>query len=198
MLTKTQVKIMEIFVSKITEKFSIKKISETIKKAYPLVHRSIKSLIDSGFIVKDKQNFLSLNYKENHSELAYIESLRKEEFLKKNKTIALFIKDVLTKTNPEFFTFLIFGSCIKNSQKARDVDILLIIEDKNKISNIEKSLYNIASNLSLKFDINIISVESAYEMLAKRDEANIINETLANHILVFGAENYYRLLKNAR
>lgn len=197
MLTKTQCKIMEIFVSKINEKFSIKQISEIIKKPYPLVHRSFKSLIDNKFVIKDKQNFLSLNYKENHLEIAYVESLRKKEFLKRNKTITLFEKDVLEKIDLDFFIFLIFGSSLKK-QKPRDIDILIIIEDKNKINNMEKVLHNTASNFSLKSDINIVSVESVYEMLAKRDKANIMNETLDNHILIFGAENYYRLLKNVR
>lgn len=197
MLTKTQFKIMKLFASKINERFSIKKVSETIKKPYPLVHRSVKSLINNKFIVKDKQNFLSLNYKKNHLELAYIESLRKKDFLKKNKTIALFKKDVLKGMRLDYFTFLIFGSSIQK-QKPRDVDILFIIEDKDKISSIEKILHNTASNFSLDFDINVVSVESVYEMLAKRDEANIMNETLDNHILIFGAESYYRLLKNAR
>lgn len=198
MLTKTQLKIMEIFVSKINERFSIKQISEIIKKPYPLVHRSIKLLMDNQFIIKDKQNFLSLNYKRNFLELVYVESLRKKEFLKKNKTLALFEKDVLDKISLDFFIFLIFGSSVKNKKNPSDIDILFIIEDKNKIDNIEKILHNLASNFSLKFDINVISVESAYEMLIKRDKANVMNETLDNHILIFGAENYYRLVKNAR
>ena len=197
MLTKTQFKIMQIFVSKINEKFSIKRVSENLKKPYPLVHRSIKALIDNKFISKDRQNFLSLNHKQNHSELAYIESLRKKEFLESNKIITLFINDVMEKINLDLFIFLIFGSHIKK-QKSRDIDILVIIEDKKKVNIIEKILNNIASNFTVKFDVNIISVESAYEMLAKRDKINIVNETLDNHLLIFGAENYYRLLKNAR
>jgi len=197
MLTKTQLKIMEIFVSKISERFSIKQVSEILKKPYPLIHRSIKLLVDNNLIIKDKQNFLSLNYRENHLELAYIESLRKKEFLKKNKTIVLFVKDVLKNIGLDYFTFLIFGSSVEK-QRPRDVDVLIIIEDKNKINSVERILYNISSNFSQKFDINVISVESVYEMLSKRDEVNVMNETLNNHILIFGAENYFRLVKNAR
>lgn len=196
MMTKTQTRIMENVVSEITEKFSIKKISKTTNKPYPLVHRSIKSLMDEKFITKDKYNFLSLNYKENIMELAYVESLRKKEFIKRNKTAALFAKDVIEKIDLDFFTFLIFGSAVKK-RKPRDVDVLFIIENKTKVGNIEKILHNIASNFTLKFDINVISIESAREMLAKRNEPNVLNETLNNHILVFGAENYYRLLRYA-
>lgn len=198
MLTKTQAEIMKIFVANITERFSIKKISEHLEKPYPLIHRSAKNLIEKGTINKDKQNFLSLNYKQNHAELAYVESLRKYEFLKKNKTLQLFARDVLEKIKLEFFIFLAFGSCTGNNSKPRDVDILVIVENKNKMEKIEKILNNIASNFSLAFDINVISVESTHEMLTRRSEPNLMNEILDNHILFFGAENYYRLLKNAR
>src|SRR3989344_3361850 len=108
MLTKTQLKIMEIFVSEINEKFSIKQISEILKKPYPLVHRSIVLLVSDNFIIKDKRNFLSLNYKENHLEISYIESLRTKEFLKKNKINMLFVKDVLKSIGLDYFTYNIF------------------------------------------------------------------------------------------
>ena len=45
MFTKTQLRIMQVFVSQITEKFSINKIADTIKKPYALVHRSVLDLI---------------------------------------------------------------------------------------------------------------------------------------------------------
>lgn len=197
MLTKTQVKIMEIFASKINETYSIKQISEIASKPYPLIHRAIKSLIEEKRIIKDKKGFLSINFKDNHTELMYIESLRKEDFLKKNKTISLFVKDVLDKIGLDFFIFIFFGSVVEK-QNPRDVDVLIVLHKYDKIENIEKIVHNIASNFSLKFDINIIAVESVYEMLSKRDEKNIINETLNKHILIFGAENYYKILKNVR
>ena len=188
---------MKIFASKITEKFSINQISQIIKKPYPLVHRSIKVLIDEGFIIKDSKGFLEINYKKNHQELTYIESLRKKDILSKNKSVSLFVKDVMESLKEEFFIFLIFGSFIE-SKNNRDIDILLIINNKEKINQIEKVVNNITSNFTTKFDINIISVESAYEMFSKRDKINILNESLNKHIILFGTENFYRILKNAR
>ena len=187
---------MKEFTSKIDEKFNIKRISDIIKKPYSLVHRAITSLLKERFLIKDKQKFLSLNCKQNLPKLAYIESLRNEGFLKKNKTIALFVKDVLETIKPDFFIFLIFGSSL-NKKNARDVDVLFIINTKD-IGSIEKILTNLASNFSLDFDIRVISVDSAYEMLNKKNESNIMNETLGKHIIIFGAENYYRILKNVR
>jgi predicted transcriptional regulator len=196
MFTKTQIEIMSVFVSKINEKFSIKQISEIINKAYPLVHRSIKALIEEGLLIRDNKELLSLNYRGNSQYIAYIESLRTDKFLK-NKVISLFTKDALDRINLDFFVFLVFGSSVE-SKEPRDIDILLIVQEKEKINEVERIVSNIASNFSKKFDINVISAESAYEMLNKRDSINILNETLNKHILLFGAENYYRILKNAR
>lgn len=105
---------------------------------------------------------------------------------------------MLNKTKLDYFTFLLFGSYVGSRKKPRDVDVLFIVEKKEDVSAIEKLLQNISSNFTLNFDCNIVSTESVYEMLSKRDEANVMNETLNKHILLFGAENYYRLLKNAR
>jgi len=196
MFTKIQAEIMKVFASKITEKFSIKEISEAIKKPYPLIHKSVNQIIQQNFLIKDNKKLISLNYKKNISEIAYIESIRKEEFLK-NKTLKIIAEDILDKINLDFFIMLIFGSAV-NSKEPRDIDILIIIQDKQKISEVEKIILNVLSNFSKKFDINVISAESAYSMLSKREEINILNETLNKHILLFGAENYYRILKNAR
>jgi hypothetical protein len=196
MFTKTQAKIMKVFASKITGRFSIKQVSEILKKPYPLIHRSIKALIEQSFLVKDEKEFISLNYKKNHSEIAYIESERAKEKIR-NKSLLLFINDLNEKIGEDFFVLLIFDSFIEKDNP-RDIDILIILDSKERVNQTEKIANNIASNFSLKLDINIISKESAYEMLSKRDNKNIMNETLNKHLILFGGENYYRILKNAR
>lgn len=203
MFTKTQIRIMEVFVSRINNKFSIKEISELLKKPYALIYNSVQDLIEKSYLLKDEKNLIFLNYRDNFSELAYIESERKKEFLNKDKILYLFAKDVIEKCKLDSFIFLIFGSSVEHHESGtgkgpRDIDILFIIDDKSKTDEIEKFLYNLASNFTKKFDINVISYESANEMLLKRENINIMNESLNKHIIIFGAENYYRLLKNAR
>ena len=197
MFTKTQTSVMEIFVSKIDRKFSIKEIADMLKKPYPLIHRSIKSLIQDGFILRDNKELLSLNYKENQAELAYIEALRSKKALDKDKIMVLFAKDVNSQIDCDFYIFIIFGSYVEKNNP-RDIDILFIVENESKVNEIERILENIASKFTKKFEVQVISVKSTYEMLAKRDKINIMNETLNKHILLFGAENYYKVLKNAR
>src|SRR3989338_10004151 len=196
-LTKTQIRIMEILTAGIAKRFSVMQISKLLGKPYALVFNSVKFLIESGLLEKD-HNLISLNYKSDHSELAYAESIRKDEFLSKNKTIKLFVKDSLESIKTDFFCMLIFGSYAENKQqKGSDVDVLVICEDDYKHSNMEKILENLASKFSLNFHIHVIPAKSAYEMLLKRDEANVMNELLNSHIIIFGGENFYRMLKNA-
>jgi hypothetical protein len=38
----------------------------------------------------------------------------------------------------------------------------------------------------------------AYEMLARRDEANLMNEILNKHVILHGAELFYRLILMGR
>ena len=164
MLTKTQIEIMKVFVSRINERFSIKQIADILGKSYPLIHRSTVSLIKDSLLLKDDKNFIFLNYRNNFQTLSYIESLRAVKFLE-NKTLNLFVKDVLNKINNDFFIFLVFGSSVE-SKEPRDIDVLFIVQDKERIIETERVISNISSNFSKK--------------------------------LLCGAENYYRILKNAR
>ncbi len=195
--TKTQLGIMEIFVSQITEKYSINQIAKMLKKPYALTYNSIKDLINKGFLIKDKNELLSLNYKENHSELAYVESIRKSSLFKRNTTIKFFNDDFNKKLELDFFTILIFGSTVI-SNKGKDIDVLVIIENPEKVESIQRYLNQITGLSTNKFDAHVIAVESVYEMFSQWEQRNVMNETLNKHIILYGAENYYRMLKNAR
>lgn len=197
MLTKTQTEIMKIFVSKIDKKFSINEIAEVLKKPYALIHRSIQELIKNKEVLLDDKKLLSLNYNKNFTELSFIESLRVKSSLEKEKSVYLFIKDCLKEVREDFFIFLIFGS-FTEKKKFNDLDIVVILDNQNKVGQTEKIIKNIASNFSFKIDAHILSKESAYEMFSKREQTNILNESLNKHLIVFGGENYYKILSNAR
>ena len=199
MLNGVQLSIMKEFASSITEQFTIRGISRNLKQNPSLIHRYIKPLIRDNLVTKNKHSQISLNYRENHPILAYAECLRSGEFLSrpKNKDIGLFAKDVIEKYPDEFFVFLIFGSTV-TSNKPNDLDILFIADNVKNIDRAEKFMYNISRNHPQKFDINVVSVESVYEMLGKRDQRNILNEALNRHLILYGAEAFYRLIKKGR
>lgn len=194
-LTKTEINILKVFTGRITESFSILEVAKKLGQNYSIVHSSFQKLYRKNFLTTGKHKNYFLNYKENFSDLAYIESLKSKDFLKKHKTILLFIEDVLNKPGLNYFTLLVFGSYIlKKQRKSSDIDILIIIPNLKQVEKTEILLESVASMFSTKFHINVVSIESVLEMMGKRDEKNIFNETLNNHIICFGAENYYKIL----
>ena len=202
MLTKTQAKIMQIFAAHITELFSMRSIERILKMNFSLVHRAITPLIKEKKLLNlNKQNYISLNYRENHDTLIYVEYMRRNEILNKPRNIdlAMCLKDFINKFQEEAFVLLIFGSAV-NTRNPRDIDILLILDDTNKTESAERFLHNISRNYELDETLHIVAIsyESVYEMLSARDEVNVINEVFNKHIIVYGAEIFYRLIKKGR
>ena len=201
MLTKNQIKIMELFTSQITELFTMRSIERLLKMQFSLVQYAIKPLKERKLITLNKQNLLSLNYQENHDVLSYVEYTRRNKFLSKpkNKALTMFIKDFVKSFKEQSFVLLIFGSTV-TSNNLNDIDILLIVDDIKKTDPSEKFLYNTSRNYSINKELHIttISYESVYEMLTKREKMNVINEVLNKHLIIYGAETFYRLLTRGR
>lgn len=192
LFTKTEINVLNLFVSRILDSFTIREVSRIIKKDLKIVHTSIKKLIAKGFFIQEKQG-LRLNYRENIPDLAYIENLRKESFFKKNKLLKIHLNNFLEKTKDKFFILLVFGSYASGKQtKKSDIDLLAVIPEHGE--RFERELNATLSVSTEKFHINVINTESFKEMLGKRDEANVVNETLGNHIIIYGAELYYAFL----
>lgn len=193
--TRTELRILELFASKITASFTIREVSREIKKDLKIVHTSIKRLKENNFFVKDKYKGLSLDYKKNILDLAYVENLRKEQFFWKYPPIGNLIKEFLSKTKQSFFVLLVFGSYAEGKiRKKSDVDILAILPEEDNNESFERELNSVLSLSPIKFHVNIISQESFKEMLVKREELNLANETLNKHIVLYGGETYYKLL----
>lgn len=193
LFTKTEIKVLKLFVSRILDSFTIREVSRIIKKDLKIVHVSIKQLINKGYFLQEKHNGLKLNYKQNISDLAYIENMRKEDFYRKNKMIKLYINKFIEKTKHKFFILLVFGSYASGKQtKTSDIDLLAVTPEYNE--SFERELKATLSSSMNYFHVNMINTESFYEMLKKREELNIVNETLNNHILLYGAEIYYAFL----
>jgi len=196
MLTKTQLKIMQLFVSQIIRRFTLRGVGKELKIHQALTYRACRQLIKDKLIIPDDGSYI-LNYKQNHQELAYFEHLRSKEFLDKNKALFLLREDIIDKYPYGYFVLLLFGSAVV-SQKPRDIDLLIIIEKTEDIESAEKALYNITRNYTLDVHAVVVSFESIFEMLGLRDEKNVINEVLNKHLILYGGELFYKLLKNGR
>ncbi len=193
---------MQFFTGRITESFSIRQVERELGIDYSLVHRAIKPLIDEHKLLKETEhNRVMLNFREHHGALSYVEYLRKDELLNKprNKDLAMCFETFIKKFKEESFALLLFGSIVNKSDPG-DIDVLLIVDSTDKTESSEAFLHNTSRDYELdeKLHIVCISYESAYEMLGKREQKNVINEVLNKHIIIHGAELFYRLLDRGR
>ena len=198
MFTKTQAKIMQLFASQITQRFSIRGVAKELKMHHALAYRACGPLIEDKLIIPDGDRY-ALNYKENHQELAYIECLRSKAFLSrpKNRSLEMFAEDVVKKFPYGYFVLCVFGSAVITA-KPRDVDVLVIIERTDDVESAERALHNIARNYTLKIHSVVVSFESVEKMLAARDDRNVMNEVLNKHFILSGAELFYKLITKGR
>ena len=196
-INKSTAKVLQLFTSHITESFTLREVARRLKMHVSLTHRAIHPLIDAKIIEQDKHKNLSLNYKIHHETLAFAEYLIRDNLFNRFKDIKLFADEVIKKIKQDSFVLLVFGSAVESS-KPRDIDVLLIVDSTNKIEFHEKFLHNIASNYDLSFEERTMGFENVYEMLSKRDEKNVMNEILNKHIILYGAELFYRLIERGR
>lgn len=201
-LTKTQLRIMQFFTGRVTGSFSIRQVERELNIDYSLVHRAIKPLIDKHKLLRvTEYNRVMLNFREYHNMLSYVEYLCRDELLNKprNKDLAMCFETFIKKFKEESFALLLFGSVV-NKINPGDVDVLIIVDSTNKTESSEAFLYNISRDYELdeKLHIVCISYESVYEMLSKREQRNVLNEVLNKHIIIYGAELFYRLLDRGR
>lgn len=199
LLNKTSAEALKFFVGHITGDFTLREVAKELNMHVSLAHRATRPLLENRIIKQDKHKSLSLNYKSCHETLAFAEYLRRDNLLGKRRyeELRLFSEEIISKIKEDSFVLLLFGSIV-DSDNPRDIDVLLIVDDAEKIRFHEKFIGNIASKYSLPFEERVISFENVYEMLSKRDEMNMMNEILNKHIILYGAELFYRLLERGR
>lgn len=193
MLTKTDLKVLELFVSKPIASYTIRGVAREIKKDVKIVHTSVRKLSTQKFFVADEHQHIRLNYKSALASLVYAESLRRDKFYQKHPELKIALTDFLKKTEQAFFALLVFGSYAEGKpRKNSDLDIMLISLTEN--TPLERQLQAALSFTSKRIHLQSITAMDFQRMLQKREQVNIANECLNKHILIYGAEAYYKLL----
>ena len=88
----------------------------------------------------------------------------------------------------------IFGSYARGDKnKNSDIDLLFIVPHTENTEKLRAEIENSLSVLSYNIDINIIK-DSDFASLKNEKGINIRNQVIDNHIILYGAENYYRAI----
>ncbi len=177
-------------------RYSIREISMKTNVNYRLTHQEIISLHNQGIISIEKMgpsSICSLNIEKDVPLYTYIESLRKDSFQLKHKSIKVILHE-LRRISTQYYTLLVFGSYASGKEKRKsDLDLLFVIPDRLSAVKFEREVKSLLHSLSYKLDINVITENSLMEM-KNATELNIVNEVIKNHIILRGAEQYFHLL----
>ena len=198
MVTKTQEQILKLLLSKPEEQFSIRQIARLLGKSYALTYNNIQNLLKQGILRKEAlppAQIIRLNEQVPTGVLVDIEMGRAEDFLAKHSWINLYLKDVLRTVKRPFFVMLVFGSYAKGAEtKGSDLDIFIIAPAKEDIPLLEKAAHQYTK---VKKGILVVDVQGFLEMINNPKALNVGNEARKSHILLYGVEAYYELLKKA-
>jgi DNA-binding Lrp family transcriptional regulator len=199
-LTSTDVRILEFLLENVTKEFSINKISEAIGISYPPVRERMLELHKRGIInvreINPTQSLCSVNAKnsDNISVFSYVEFLRKEKFLSVKKELKTIADDILSRITGNSFTMILFGSHVKGREApSSDIDILFLVSSAGDESRITKAVATAERLTNRKIHTITMTYDDFFDSL-KKGSATLPKEVLENHIIVYGAEAFYRSL----
>ena len=197
-LTKEELKIVELFRKNLWGSYTIKEVMRNInKKSYNWVFHKINKLNKIGIVsIESKGNLRICTINLNCPlTLTYFSLLEK---LRINKKIPLEnILELIESIPLTYFTFMITGSYAEGkATKKSDLDIVVLVENKEDSKKVFAILKNNGEIMIPKVHVYVFTKEEFLKMLLN-NEQNYAKLILENNLIVFGAENYYLILKQA-
>lgn len=189
-LTKKERETLLILFKDFTSFYNANSISKVLSISHVGAQKIFKRLIEENLVIS-KTIGKSITYKLNFND-AYVSQLMaflladeannfkrwKEEFKE------LFTKDRI---------IMLFGSAIKDYTHARDIDLMVVLENKNveEINNVLKKKEEI---LPKKLHAIKLNHRDLLDNLKKKDKAMV--NIVKNAIILYGQEKYVEILKN--
>ncbi len=197
-LTKEELKIIDLFRKDLFGRYTIREVMKKInKKSYNWVFRAVKKLNSLGIInlsAKGGSNICSVNLSNplTFNYLALIENLGVFKKLPMKN-----ILELLDSVPLNYFTFIITGSYAEGqATKKSDLDIVVLVENKEDSKNVFAILKNKGELMIPKAHIYVFTRKEFLRMLLDKEQ-NYAKLIFENRIIIFGAESYYLILKEA-
>ena len=198
MLSNEKIRLMEVWRKNPFRESSIAEIMKASnKKTKTWVFNTLKLLVKNN-ILKSKRkanlDIYSLNVGNpiTFQLLQYLEAQENLDFSKIN-----IVSEIVEKVPVKNYSLVVFGSYTENKQtKNSDLDICILIENKDVEKRIKPYFNDIKLNHSIKIDEHYITFEDFVKMLL-RDEENLGKQIYIKHKLFYNPDIYYQLIKEA-
>ncbi len=185
-----QLNILQLLIEHQEEQFSIRQISIKRNINYKSAYQAVQKLHKNEIISLVRYgNTINCQFNRNFNETVFeVEYYRLQELLKNKNFQVMYTR--FTKINTQFI-LLLFGSYAKNKQtKKSDIDLLLI-------SDMPEEIKTQIDLLPLPIHLTHITYADFQTML-KSKEFTVVSEAMNKNIILFGIEDYYRMIHNAQ
>jgi len=199
MLTKQQLRILEVFKGNIFEELTFKQIKEkTRQKSNNIVQLALKQFIKENLIAQEKISDI-YTYKLNQNSnilFSYLNLINEEQIQIKNfpETFRKIQQRILKGT--EFFILIVFGSHAKGTAKEKsDLDVAVITESEKTKKEIIPALETIWRRELPEIHYLVFPRAEFIEML-RVEEENVGKQIFRHGIILYGYIEYLNLIKN--
>lgn len=199
MLTKEEIKIIDVFRKDLFKDYTIMELMRKIpKNSYNWVFQAVKKLNKEGIIImrkKGKSNLCSINL-HNNITLIYFSFLEKL-IVNSKKLPRENISELINSIPLCYFTFIISGSYAGGkATKKSDLDVVVLVEDGIDVKKILTILKN-KGELMIPEVHPYVFTKSEFLQMLLSDEENYGKQIFKNRLILFGTENYYLIIKKA-
>lgn len=197
MLTKKEMSIIELFRKDLLDSYSIREVMKKINtKSYNWTYKAVKKLEKERIISlkrKGKSELCSINLEEQgtFSLLAFL-----EETQSLNRKVPN-VKKIIQLMPRDFHILLITGSYVDNTfTRKSDLDIVVIIDKKEERKSLLNKLQRKGELMIPELHPYVFTNQEFLEMLASKEE-NYGKEIAKKHLIMAGAEFYFKIIKEA-
>ena len=205
-MNEIKLKIVALFSKDLDRELTINQMKNELNRSYHLVYDNAINLIEQSILnkkIRGHSSVCSLNLKnEKAKAMLILNSIsEKENFLnKKPKLKSLFealAKNITGKVDVS--AIILFGSCAKGTEtKSSDIDLMIISEKKDNQNIIQRELGSLETMYDFKINQIVVTAKIFKDMITSKAELNVGKEALNNHVLLYGAETFWKITLEAK
>ncbi len=193
MLKKNEFKVLKVLLNDFTKSYSIQGISKELNQKYVQTYRTVHSLEDSNDLYIEKignSKIAKVDFTKFNLNYIVVEFEKLKSHLK-NKDLEVIYKRIINLN--ESMICLLFGSQVKKPSVKSDFDLLFVIPEQFNYSSFERKVKN--QLIPYNCDINIVTEKGLLDMWSNPKKLNVGNEILKEHVIMYGAESFFNLLR---
>lgn len=185
-----KIEILRLLIEHQEENLSIRQIALRRKINYKSAHQALQKLHKESIVDLQKHgNTIICKFNQTFNDSVFsVEYARKQDLLQDKNFKVLYNR---FKTVSQQFILLLFGSYAKKTQnKHSDIDLLCIADNSELVETQVKLL---------PLPIHLTTITYAdFQTMLKSKEFTVVSEAVKQNVILFGVEDYYRMVDNAR